>query len=90
MKRPTAKINAQWAGEAGSGGGAHGGTRGNRAFDAKVVMAAIIPMQFENIFLVEHKLINPGEKMSRHHLKRKMNVDNDAGQRKEGGTYVRI
>jgi len=58
-KHPIAKINAQWADEGATGGDAHDGTRGNRALDDET---AIIPTRFDNNILIEHKLIDPGEK----------------------------
>ena len=63
-KRPIAKINTRRADKGGPGGGTHGGTRGNCALDDEAAKAAIIPMRFNNNILVEHKLIDLGEKMS--------------------------
>ena len=78
----TDKINTRRVGEGGLVGGAHGRKRGNHALDAEAVKAAIIPTQFDHLFLVEHKLINPGEKISQHHMKQTMNVDNDGKLKK--------
>ena len=88
-KHHIAKINARRADKGGTGGVAHGRTRGNRAMDAEAAKAAIIPTQFDSNILVEHKLIDPGEKMSRQHMKQRTNVEND-GKPKKGRYYEHI